>query len=467
MRDHQETQRETQGVPARVPSGDTATFPEYLELAYPNIERGEGVWLYTTDNQRIVDATSGGAMVSCLGHGTREITQVAAEQAEKIPYYYTYQFTNELQERLAERLIRVTAPEMARVRFVSSGSEANETALRLARAYHVERGEAQRWQVISPAQSYHGATMATLALSGRRSLHEPYAPYLSPYLHIRPSTWRFDPSGEAALEELDQRLKEAGPETISAFFCEPISAMSLPAYSPPARFWEGLAERREKYGFLIVFDEVVTGMGRTGTWFAYQQLDIVPDLVTVGKGLGAGYAPIGATLCREDVYDAIAQGSRAFDLGHTWDGAPLPCAVGLAVLDILVERGLVDRVRERGPRLRSELEAAVGRSEIVHEVRGYGYLLGVELVDPRDGVSFLPDELQAAYLVEDTALDHGVLVRATHSTSDGYAGDEILLAPAFTGSDDELSTMIERLAETIAVVEQSLKESLASGATGE
>lgn len=444
-------------------SDDTSVFPRFLDLEYPNIERGEGVWLTTTDGRRVLDACSGGAMVTCLGHGVPELAAAAAEQAERISYYYAHQFTSDPQERLADRLLQV-APEMARVRFVSGGSEANETALQLARLYHVERGQSDRWRVISPAQAYHGSTMGTLALSGRRALQEPYTPYLASHLHLPPSTWRFDPSGEAALRELDRLLDETGPQTVAAFFCEPVSAAALPGYSPPDRFWQGLAERREEHGFLICFDEVVTGIGRVGTWLAAHQVPIEPDIVTVGKGLGAGYAPLGAVLCRQDIYDAIDRGSREFDLGHTWDGAPLSSAVGLAVLDLLVDRGLIERVRERGPSLRDELETATLGSEIVREVRGRGFLLGVELVDPRDGTSFLPVEIDAAALVDETAFEHGLLITSTHPQADGYAGDQVLLAPAYTSTDAELSEMVQRLASTIEEVERTITGSLSNAA---
>ena len=445
-----------------VGSDATRVFPRFLDLAYPNVERGEGVWLTTTDGRRILDACSGGAMVTCLGHSVPELAAAAAEQAERIAYFYNHHFTNEPQERLADRLISVVAPWMARVRFVSGGSEAVETALQLARLYHVERGDTERWRAISPAQAYHGSTMGTLALNGRRAVQEPYTPYLADHRHLPPSTWRSDPSGEAALAELDRILDEDGP-TIAAFVCEPVSAAALPAHSPPARFWEGLAERRERHGFLVCLDEVVTGIGRVGSWLAADQIPIEPDIVAIGKGLGAGHAPLGAVLCREHVYEAVDRGSREFDLGHTWDGAPLSCAVGLAVLDLMMERGLVGRVRERGPSLRDELDAALSGSEIVREVRGRGFLLGVELVDPRDGESFLPVELDAAALVDDTAFEHGLLVTSTHPQADGFAGDQTLLAPAYTSTDDELAQMVERLAATIADVERIVKDRLASG----
>jgi adenosylmethionine-8-amino-7-oxononanoate aminotransferase len=447
-------------------SDETHVFPRFLDLAAPSVERGEGVWLTTTDGRRILDACSGGAMVSCLGSGVPEIAAAAAEQSERLSYFYNHHFTSEPQEHLADRLLEVVAPGMARVRLVSGGSEANETALQLARLYHVERGETERWRVISPAQSYHGSTMGTLALNGRRALQEPYTPYLASHLHIPPSTWRSDPTGEAALVALDRLVEETGPETVAAYFCEPVSAAALPGASPPARFWEGLEERRERHGFLICFDEVVTGIGRVGTWLAADQLPIQPDIVAIGKGLGAGYAPLGAVLCREHVYDAIDRGSREFDLGHTWDGAPLSSAVGLAVLDLLDRRGLVARVRDRGPGLRDDLEAALEGSEVVREVRGRGFLLGVELVDPRDGESFLPVDLDAASLVDDTALELGLLVTSTHPQADGFAGDQTLLAPAYVSTDEELAEIVDRFRATIESVERSIKGALPSTGTG-
>jgi adenosylmethionine-8-amino-7-oxononanoate aminotransferase len=448
-------------VTADVHADQTSVLPRMLDLAYPSVERGAGVRLWTTDGREILDACSGGAMVACLGHGVAPVVEAAARQAREIGYIYNHHFTNRPQEELARRLLDTCAPEMARVRFVSGGSEANETALRLLRSYHVDRGEPERWRIISPAQAYHGATMGALALTGRRALQRPYAEYLPEALHFAPSTRRFDPTGEAALAELDRLLEQAGPETVAAVVCEPVSAAALPAYSPPERFWEGLAERRERHGFLVCFDEIVSGMGRSGGWFAYQRLPLVPDVLTAGKGLGAGYAPLAAMLCREHVYEALASGSRNFEHGHTWDGAPQSCAVGLAVLDQLVEGGLVERVAERGPRLRDELEQAVGDRELVGEVRGRGFLLGVELVDPRDGASLLPDELDAAELMDRTALEHGLLVASTHSTPDGYAGDQTLLAPAYTSSDADLAAMVERFAAALGAVERKVKEALA------
>jgi adenosylmethionine-8-amino-7-oxononanoate aminotransferase len=246
-----------------VDSNETRVLPLELDRRYPVLVRGEGVWVEDADGRRYLDAMSGGSMAATLGHGRTDIIEAGRAQAKRLAYVHNERLTNPAQERLARELVQVAPEGFTRVRFVASGSDANEMALQLARSYHVERGEPDRWQVISPAQAYHGPTMETLALTGRPGLQGPFGPYLPRHLHIPPSTWRFDPSGEAALEALDQALEKSGPGTVSAFFCEPISAAALPAYTPPPRFWEGLAERRDRHGFLVLFDVLVTCVGRS------------------------------------------------------------------------------------------------------------------------------------------------------------------------------------------------------------
>ena len=433
-------------------SQSTRVLPLELDRRYPVLVKGEGVWLEDDTGRRYLDAMSGGSMAATIGHGRHDIVAAARAQAERLAYVHNERLTNPAQERLAHELTGLAPEGFTRVRFVTGGAEANEMAIQLARRYHVDRGEPRRWQVISPAQAYHGPTMATLALTGRPGLQRPFQPYMPSHLHIPPSTWRFDPTGQQALDALDRALDATGPETVSAYFCEPISAAALPAYTPPTRFWEGLAERRERHGFLIVLDEVVTGIGRTGRWFAAESLPLVPDIIAVAKGLGAGYAAIGAVLCRQRVYDAIASGSRAFTLGHTWDGAPLSCAVGLAVLEVLRSEGLVEHVRQRGPRLRDQLAEALKDVPLVHEVRGHGFLLGVEYVDPTDGVSFLPPELGTAGRVDAVAFERGLVILSTMPTRDGYSGDQSLFAPAFVASEAELGEMVERFAAAVRQV---------------
>jgi adenosylmethionine-8-amino-7-oxononanoate aminotransferase len=432
-----------------------------LDHRYPVVVRGEGVWVEDSTGRRYLDAMSGGSMAATLGHGRRDIIAAARKQAERLTYVHNERLTNPAQERLARELTEVAPEGFTRVRFVTSGSEANEMAMQLARSYHVERGEPHRWQVISPAQAYHGPTMATLALTGRPGLQRPFGPYMPDHPHIPPSTWRFDPTGEAALAALDRALEEAGPENVSTFFCEAISAAALPAYTPPLRFWEGLAERRERHGFLICFDEVVTGVGRSGHWFAANATPLVPDIVATAKGLGAGYAAIGAVLCQEHVFQAIAQGSRKFMLGHTWDGAPLSCAVGLAVLNVLRSEGLVERVRERGARLLKELASALRGIAMVREVRGQGFLLGVSFVDPRDGESFLPPELGVAGRIDAAAFERGLITLSTQPTRDGFAGDQTLFAPPFITTDAELAEMVGRFAESVRQVAGEVETELA------
>jgi adenosylmethionine-8-amino-7-oxononanoate aminotransferase len=451
-----------------VDSNETRVLPLELDHRYPVVVRGRGVWAEDSGGRRYLDAMSGGSMAATLGHGRTDIIQAARAQAERLAYVHNERLTNPAQEKLARELVEVAPEGFTRVRFVASGSDANEMAVQLARSYHVERGEPDRWQVISPAQAYHGPTMETLALTGRPGLQGPFGPYLPRHLHIPPSTWRFDPSGEAALEALDRALEESGSGTVSAFFCEPISAAALPAYTPPRRFWEGLAERRERHGFLVLFDEVVTGVGRTGRWFAGAGTECAPDIIATAKGLGAGYVAIGALLVKEHVYDAIARGSRRFTLGHTWDGAPLACAVGLAVLHAMRSEGLVDRVRDRGAKLLEELGAAMNGIPMVREVRGHGYLLGVSFVDPRDGDSLLPRELRVGARIDGAAFERGLIVLSTQPTRDGYAGDQTLFAPPFTASDEELAEMVSRFGDTVRHVAEEVERELSAhpAATG-
>ncbi|TMK21402.1 MAG: aspartate aminotransferase family protein [Actinobacteria bacterium] len=428
-------------VEAPIQSDRTHVLPLELGRAMPVIVRGEGVWVEDAGGHRYLDAMSGGSMAATLGHGRRDIIEAARAQAERLAFVHNERLTNPLQERLADELVAVAPEGFSRVRFTVAGADAIEMAIQLARTYHVERGEHDRWQVISPAQAYHGPTMETLALAGRAGLHGPFGPYLPSHLHIPPSTWRFDPSGDAALAALDRALEQAGPENVSAFFCEAISAAALPAYTPPRRFWQGLAERRDRFGFLVCFDEVVTGVGRTGNWFA------------------------GAVLVREHVYEAVSDGSRRFPLGHTWDGAPLAGAVGLAVLAAMRSEQVVERVRDRGPSLRDELESALADIPLVREVRGHGYLLGVEYVDPRDHTSFLPRELRVAGRIDDVAFERGLITLSTQPTRDGFAGDQSLFAPAFTATDAELREMVSRFADVVGHVAEEVEEELSTLST--
>lgn len=440
-----------------VTADQTNVFVRELDRHYPLIERGEGVWLYDTAGNAYLDGVSGGAMVTSLGHGTvPEIAKAIADQTEAISFLYNVHATTPAQEQLARDLASIAPEGFSRAHFVSGGTEANELALRMVRSYHVERGDDKRHLVVSPAQAYHGASIATFGLTGRPGLQAPFQPYIQQQPHIPPSTWLFDPTGEAALSALDEILARDG-DRVAAFLIEPVSAASLPGYSPPEAFWRGLDERRRKHGFLVWFDEVVTGMGRTGTWFAAEQMPIKPDVITTSKGLGAGFFPVGAMLVADHVYDAVANGSRSFEPGHTWDGAPVSCAVGSAVIAHLKRTGLVDSVRERGPWLLGELRRALEGCEMVREVRGRGFLLGVSYVDPLDGSQLLDPELRVASRIDEEALRRGLLIYSTQPTRDGFAGDQTLLAPAFVATDAELEEIVERFTASVKSVEVNVK----------
>jgi adenosylmethionine-8-amino-7-oxononanoate aminotransferase len=449
---------------APVDDRPSRVLPLELDRAYPVLVRGQGVWVEDSTGRRYLDAMSGGSMALTLGHGRRDIIDAARRQSERSTFVHNERLTNPLQEQLASELVDVAPERFTRVRFTVSGADANEMAIQLARSYHVERGEPARWQVISPAQAYHGPTMETLALTGRPGLHGPFGPYLPDHPHVPPSTWRLDPTGEAALEALDEALERTGPENVSAFFMEAISAAALPGYTPPRRFWDGLAERRDRHGFLVCFDEVVTGVGRTGAWFAGCETPLVPDIIATAKGLGAGYAAIGAVLCRDHVYEAIAAGSRRFPLGHTWDGAPLPCAIGLAILHALRSEDLIPRVRDRGGRLREQLADALKDVDIVREVRGSGYLLGVWFADPSTD-DLLPPDLRVAARIDRAAFERELITLSTMPTRDGMAGDQTLFAPPFTTTDEELEQMLERFVDAVRHVASEVHAERASTAS--
>ncbi|MAS07737.1 MAG: hypothetical protein CL534_24040 [Ahrensia sp.] len=444
-----------------VTADDTAVFVRELDRPYPLMVRGEGSWLYDASGHQYLDAVSGGAMVTSFGHGAiPSISDAIRKQTEQISFVYNVHATSPAQEQLARDLIDIAPEGFTRAHFVSGGTEANELALRMVRSYHVDKGDSGRHLVVSPAQSYHGASIATFGLTGRPGLQEPYGPYIQQQEHIKPSTWLFDTSGETALKELDAILERVGGE-VAAFLIEPVSAASLPGYSPPESFWHGLEERRRKYGFLVWFDEVVTGMGRTGTYFAAEQMPIKPDVITTAKGLGAGFFPVGAMLVQEHVYQAVAAGSRSFEPGHTWDGVPVSCAAGSAVIAHLRKEGLVDSVRERGPKFLEALRSALDGFDLVREVRGRGFLLGVSYVDPSDGSSLLDPSLRVARRIDEAALENSMLIYSTQPTGDGMAGDQTLLAPAFTSTDSDLDQIVERLAKSIAQVEREVKDDLA------
>jgi adenosylmethionine-8-amino-7-oxononanoate aminotransferase len=436
-------------------------FHRELDREYPVMTRGQGYRLYDDEGREYLDAVGGGAAVCNIGYGVKEVTRALCDQGDVLPFVHNQKFTHPLQENLAQRLLE-HAPQYRRVVFCQGGGEANETALRLARSYHVERGDHSRWRVISVAQAYHGSTMATLSLTGRPALQYPYSPYLADFEHIPPIVREEDSDGSKALGRLQQLIDSLGSETIAAYFCEPVSAAAAPALRAPDDFYAGLAELASQYGFLVVFDEVVTGVGRTGAFFAADHLPIEPDIITTAKGLAGGYAPIGAVLATERIYEAVANGSRDFSHGYTFNGYPLGCAAAQAVLRYIEANDLIARVAEKGPQFVSTLRDILAGCSLVHEIRGEGFLLGVTYRD--DEGRLLDPELGVARRIDIAALDQGLIIYSTQPTKDGYMGDQTMLAPAFTTSDEDFFEIAQRMRRALETVEQDIGRKAPMGA---
>ncbi len=430
-------------------STQSQVFHRELDRLYPIMVRAHGYRVYDDEGHEYLDAIGGGAAVNNIGYGVPEVLEAVRSQVEVLPFIHNQKFTHPLQEQLAAAVIR-HAPNYSRIVFCQGGGEANETALRLARSYHVERRVESKWKIVSFAQAYHGSTMATLGLTGRPALQYPYGPYIPHFPHIPPVDPVADPDGRVALKGLEELIEREGPETIAGFWCEPVSAAAAPAFRAPLGFFKGLSELARKHDFLVVFDEVVTGVGRTGTFFAADQLPIVPDIITTAKGLGGGYVPMGAVLTTERVYEAIANGSRDFSHGYTFNGYPLGCAVGLAVLGYIDRHDLIGRVRRTGPVFLEILKEGLQGAPLVAEVRGQGFLFGVTYRGA-DG-RFLEPKLRIARRIDVAALGEGVLVYSTQPTADGYAADQTMLAPAFTTTEDDFVEIVARLRRAIEQV---------------
>ena len=436
-----------------VSPSESSVFHRELDRLYPVMTRADGYRMWDDEGVEYLDAIGGGAAVVNIGYGVPGVVEAVREQVAILPFVHNQKFTHPLQEELARRVTKISG--YSHVIFVQGGGEANETAIRLARSYQVERGEASRWRFIAPAQAYHGSTMATLALTGRPALQYPYAPYMPDFLHVPPVDDRADPQGSAALELLEKTILDAGPETIAAFYCEPVSAAAAPGWGPPPEYFAGLAELAEKYGFLVVFDEVVTGVGRTGTFFAADRLPIRPDIITTAKGLSGGYAPMGAVLTTQRVYDAIANGSRDFSHGHTFNGYPLGCAVALAVLDHMESEKLIERVAEVGPRFLEILKEMLSDLPIVEDVNGRGFLFGVTYRDEEGG--FLDPALKFARRIDVAALSERLLIYSMQPTADGYQADQTMIAPVYTTTEDDFREIAARLRRSIKQVCKDLE----------
>jgi hypothetical protein len=423
---------------------------------YPVAVRGEGVEFIDRDGKRYIDA-SGGAAVSCLGHSHERVVEAVRRQVGQLAFVHSSFFTNEPAEALADHLIANAPAGLDKVFFSSGGSEAVEAALKLARQYFVEIGQPERRRFVSRRQSYHGNTLGALAVGGNAWRREQFKPLLLDVEQVSPAyAYRGREVGESdqsyvgrLLQELDDTLVRLGPETVIAFVAEPVVGATMGAVPAPPGYFAGVRALCDRYGILLILDEVMCGMGRTGTLYASEQEGIDPDIVTIAKGLGAGYQPIGATLASATICEAIRVGSGFFQHGHTYMAHPVACAAGLAVQETLADEQLLSRVRLQGARLRELLGARLDDHPHVGDIRGRGLFLGIELVADRASKRPFAPELKINARIKAAAMERGLICYAMGGTIDGRHGDHLMLAPPFIVTDADLQEIVLRLGAAI------------------
>src|SRR5919106_2550693 len=423
---------------------------------YPVAVRGAGIEIIDQDGRRYIDA-SGGAAVSCLGHSHPRVIEAVRRQVGELAFAHTSFFTSEPAEALADHLIAAAPSNLDKVYFASGGSEAVEAALKMARQYFVEIGQPERGRFIARRESYHGNTLGALSIGGNPWRGRPYEPLLLEVEHVSPCyAYRGREPGEAdgayvdrLLRELEDTIVRVGPETVIAFVAEPVVGATMGAVPALPGYFFGIRALCDRYGILLILDEVMCGMGRTGSLFASEQEGVDPDIVTVAKGLGAGYQPIGATLASATICEAIRKGTGFFQHGHTYMAHPVACAAGLAVQEALVEEQLLGRVRSQGPRLNDLLHARLDDHPHVGDVRGRGLFVGVELVADRASKRPFDPQQKLHAVVKAAAMERGLLCYAMGGTIDGRLGDHLLLAPPFIVTDSELEEIVARLSDAI------------------
>ncbi|OYU09556.1 MAG: aspartate aminotransferase family protein [Pseudomonas sp. PGPPP1] len=431
-------------------------FHRSLTQRYPTAIQGDGPYLIDSDNRRYLDA-SGGAAVSCLGHSDPEVIEAIRKQMGQLAYAHTSFFTTSVMEELADFLVARAPKGIDSVYFVSGGSEAIEAALKLARQYFIEIGQPQRKHLIARRQSYHGNTLGALATGGNEWRRKQFEPLLIGVSHVSPCyAYREQQAGESAeamgvrlAAELEAEILRLGAENVMAFVAEPVVGATLGAVTAVPGYFKRIREVCDRHGVLLILDEVMCGMGRTGTLFAAEQEGITADLITVAKGLGAGYQPIGATLVSQKIRDAIANGSGFFQHGHTYIGHATACAAALAVQKAIESRGLLARVNQLGDGLRARLQASLGDHPHVGDIRGRGLFQGIELVADRDSKAAFDPALKLHAKLKQAAMAEGLMCYPMGGTLDGQRGDHILLAPPFILEDHHLDEIAGKLLTAI------------------
>ena len=429
----------------------TRVLHRHLHHLPPVAVGGEGVWLVDAQGRRYLDA-SGGAAVSCLGHGHPDVIAAMHAQIDRLAYAHTSFFTTEVAEALADHLVATGPAGTSHVYFVSGGSEAIEAALKMARQYFVEIGQPERQHFIARRQSYHGNTLGALAIGGNAWRREPFAPLLMPASHVAPCyPYREQRDDETAeqyglrlADELEQAIVAQGAERVIAFVAETVGGATAGVLTPVPGYFKAVREVCDRHGVLLILDEVMCGMGRTGTLHACEHEGVVPDLMAVAKGLGGGYQPIGAVLAQRGIMEAMSGGSGFFQHGHTYLGHAVACAAALAVQQVIVRDGLLQQVRARGATFEAMLRDAFANHPHVGDIRGRGLFWGVELVQDRATKKPFDPARKLHARLKAEAMNQGLMLYPMGGTVDGRYGDHVLLAPPFIVGDAELAAIVER-----------------------
>ncbi|MBS0341656.1 MAG: aspartate aminotransferase family protein [Proteobacteria bacterium] len=437
----------------------THVFHRHLRQTPPTAVQAGGMTIRDSQGRTYLDAC-GGAAVSSLGHGHPDVLAAMHAQVDRLAYAHTSFFTSEVAEELADELIRTAPQGMSHVYLVSGGSEAVESALKMARQYFVEIGQPQRTHFIARRQSYHGNTLGALAVGGNEWRRAPFAPILVPATHVSPCyAYREQQAGESPeaygqrlARELEAAILAQGADRVIAFVAETVGGATAGVLTPVPGYFKAVREVCDRYGVLLILDEVMCGMGRTGTLYACEQEGVVPDLVTIAKGLGGGYQPIGAVLAQGRIVQAMSQGSGFFQHGHTYLGHPVACAAALAVQKVIHRDGLLQKVREDGAYFGELLAEALGHHPHVGEVRGRGFFWGIELVADRGSKAPFDPALKVNALIKKEAMARGLMCYPFGGTVDGRLGDHVLLAPPFIASREDLQEITRRLFASIDAV---------------
>ncbi len=426
---------------------------------YPMVVRGEGVYLYDANGKQYLDG-SGGAAISCLGHGHPVVIDAVRAQLEEMAFAHTMFFTNQPQELLAQKLVDRFGESDGRVYFSSGGSESNETAIKLARQYWLARGRDQKHLVISRHQSYHGNTLGALSASGSPVRRKIYAPLLHDWPKIDSChAYRYRQAdetereyGKRAARSLEDAIISAGADKVAAFIAEPIVGATLGAVPAVEGYFQAIRRICDRHEVLLILDEVMAGCGRSGTYFAFEQEAITPDIVTIAKGLGGGYQPIGAVIARGFIHQDIVNAVGAFTHGHTYVGHATAAAAGLAVLKVLEQTNLLDSVAATGNLLSNRLRDAFADHPHVGDIRGRGLFIGVELVEDRETKAGIRKELGLPSVIRNTAMENGLICYPGGGTVDGQDGAHILLAPPFIYQPGHVDELVAKLEKTLKQV---------------